>query len=355
MVTVQDNVNNYYFKNKADFEAHKAEIPNNSTIFIEEIGELNFEINGTETENVENLTNIVVGDKTYKVPYDIVPQENILINGDFKFNQRLMNSYYGPNVYGPDRWQIMDEAAGCASTNDNSWNVSIEEVTTAGSRYIIAQNIENYKALSDTDVTAHIEYKDLTEDVAGTTYLCIYDGATETSQVLSSSNTSATVTAHIKSNPNQIEVYLKTGSTSLNMSMKVYYMKLEQGKNYTGKYYSNYETELARCQRFYQPVQVLGLTNIPNTTTTILVSANLITSLRAKPTASILFGSRMPSVTGNGATIACNGVTVNKFHTTSAILEFNLKTEATLLQLYTITTDCNIALDSEIYFTLGNN
>lgn len=149
--------------------------------------------------------------------------------------------------------------------------------------------------------------------------------------------------------------YLKTGLTSLNMSMKVYYMKLEQGKNYTGKYCSNYETELARCQRFYQPVQVLGLTNIPSTTTTILVSANLITSLRAKPTASILFGSRMPSVTGNGATIACNGVTVNKIHTTSTILQFNLKTEATLLQLYTITTDCNIALDSEIYFTLGNN
>ena len=137
------------------------------------------------------------------------------------------------------------------------------------------------------------------------------------------------------------------------MSMKVYYMKLEQGKNYTGKYYSNYETELARCQRFYQPVQVLGLTNIPSTTTTISVSANLVTSLRTKPTVSILFGSRMPSVTGNGATIACNGVTVNKFHTTSVILQFNLKTEATLLQLYTITTDCNIALDSEIYFTLG--
>ena len=280
---------------------------------------------------------------------------NILINGDFKFNQRLMNAYYGPNVYGPDRWQIMDEVAGCASTYDNSWEVSIEDVTTAGSRYLIAQNIENYKALSDTDVTAHIEYKGLTEDVTGTTYLCIYDGVTETSQVLSSFNTSATVTAHIKSNPNQVKVYLKTGSTSLNMSMKVYYMKLEQGKNYTGKYCSNYETELARCQRFYQPVQVLGLTNIPNTTTTILVSANLITSLRTKPTASILFGSKMPSVTGNGATIACNGVTVHKYHTTSTILQFNLNTEATLLQLYTITTECNIALDSEIYFTLGNN
>mgnify|MGYP006903508413 CR=1 FL=1 len=65
--TIQDNVNNYYFKNQADFEAHKAEIPNNSTIYIEETGEVNVEINGTETENVENLTNIVVGDKTYKV------------------------------------------------------------------------------------------------------------------------------------------------------------------------------------------------------------------------------------------------------------------------------------------------
>lgn len=65
--TIQDNVNNYYFKNQADFEAHKAEIPNNSTIYIEETGEVNVEINGTETENVEDLINIIVGDKTYKV------------------------------------------------------------------------------------------------------------------------------------------------------------------------------------------------------------------------------------------------------------------------------------------------
>ena len=34
MTTIQDNVNNYYFKNKADFEAHKAEILNNSTISL---------------------------------------------------------------------------------------------------------------------------------------------------------------------------------------------------------------------------------------------------------------------------------------------------------------------------------
>lgn len=65
--TIQDNVNNYYFKNQADFEAHKAEIPNNSTIYIEETGEVNVTINGTETENTEDLNNIVVGDKTYKV------------------------------------------------------------------------------------------------------------------------------------------------------------------------------------------------------------------------------------------------------------------------------------------------
>ena len=65
--TIQDNVNNYYFKNQADFEAHKTEIPNNSTIYIEETGEVNVTINGTETENIEDLSNIVVGDKTYKV------------------------------------------------------------------------------------------------------------------------------------------------------------------------------------------------------------------------------------------------------------------------------------------------
>lgn len=68
MAKVQDNVNNYYFKNKADFEAHKAEILNNSTIFIEETGENIIEINGTETATTEDLNNIVAGNTTYLVP-----------------------------------------------------------------------------------------------------------------------------------------------------------------------------------------------------------------------------------------------------------------------------------------------
>lgn len=73
--TIQDNVNNYYFKTLADFEANKAEIPNNATVYIEETGEVNVEINGTETEAVENLTNIVVGSTTYKVPTQTIDTE----------------------------------------------------------------------------------------------------------------------------------------------------------------------------------------------------------------------------------------------------------------------------------------
>lgn len=447
---VQDNVNNYYFKNQADFEAHKSEIPNNSTIHIEETGEINVEMNGTQTEETEDLINIVVEGKTYLVPANttvetlvaqlnamkldlnsvklgkqnelrdgdittnliadnavtdaklstaifnkltnslqkpasapIVPEfvgigtnnsqilvtpssldfeiednilyakrsimPNILTNGDFKFNQRLMTSYYGANAYGPDRWKVVDELAGISATNDASWEALLEDVETAGERIIISQRIETYKFLLDQDVTCHIEYKNLTEDVAGTTYFYLDDGVEIGMKVLDSTETSATFTQHINSTATKIEVGIKTSSTGLNTSLKIYYVKMEQGSSYTGKYATNYASELLKCQRFYQPVQVLGLTNIPTTTTTLQVSAPLINSLRTKPTATILFGSRMPSVTGNGATIACNGVTVQSFSNNSVILQFNVKSDMTLLQIYCITTSCLIALDSEIY------
>ena len=37
--TIQANVNNYFFKTRADYEAHASEILNNSTIYIESDGE----------------------------------------------------------------------------------------------------------------------------------------------------------------------------------------------------------------------------------------------------------------------------------------------------------------------------
>lgn len=36
--TIQANVNNYYFKSWEDYEAHKSEILNNSTIYIDDGG-----------------------------------------------------------------------------------------------------------------------------------------------------------------------------------------------------------------------------------------------------------------------------------------------------------------------------
>ena len=306
---------------------------------------------GTNIKTINGESVLGSGDLTISGGSSSV-NPNILINGDFKFNQRQMSAYYGPNTYGADRWQVIDEMAGMApSSNDEAWELSLEDIETAGGHFIIAQKVENYKSLRDTDVTAHIEYKNLTEDVAGSVYLCIYDGATETSVLLNSAETSATVTKHISTHVSTLTVFIRTGSTGLNMSMKAYYIKLEQGTSYTGKYYEDWGTEQIRCQRYYQPVQVLGLSNIPATTTTLLVSAPLITSLRTKPSASLLFGSRMPSVTGNGATIACNGVSVTNISQSGCLLTFNLKTEATLLQLYAITTQCNIALDSEFSIT----
>lgn len=272
---------------------------------------------------------------------------NILINGDFKFNQRLMNSYYGPNTYGPDRWQVVDELAGICVTNSSAWEVLIEEAETAGERIALSQKVENFKSLLDQDVTCHIEYKNLTEDVSGTTYMCVDDGINVSSVALTSSG-SATLTCHISASATQVLFLLKTSATGKNLSVKVSYMKMEQNGQYTGKYHNFYADELARCQRYFQAVQVLGCTNAPADVTHLQIGAKLTNTLRTKPTATILFGSKMPSVIGNSESIACNGVTVKGYNYNAVILEFTAKTNMTLQQLYSVG-ECNIALDAEIY------
>ena len=309
------------------------------------------QVSKTGNEDIAGVKNF--SEAVKKCNYDLVScneisNPNILINGDLKFNQRLMTSYYGPNVYGPDRWKVVDELAGFSATNDSSWEMSLEDVETAGERIVISQKIENYKSLLGKTVTCTLKYKELTEDVQNSVKLCIYDGVNSTESTIFSTKTSAVVTANISTTAKQVEVRVKTTNTGLNMSLKMYNCKLEFGPFSTHYLPKPYSEELADCQRFYQPVQVLGATNAPATETTILVNANLVNSLRTKPTANILFGSRMPSLTGNGETIACNGVTVKSMDQSSVILQFNAKANLTLKQLYSLS-ECNIALDSELY------
>ena len=309
------------------------------------------QVSKTGNEDIAGVKNFLEAVK--KCNYELVScneisNPNILINGDLKFNQRLMTSYYGPNVYGPDRWKVVDELAGICATNDSSWEISLEDIETAGERIVLSQKIENYKPLLGKTVTCTLNYKNLTEDVQNSVKLCIYDGVNSTETTIFSTKTVAVVTANISETATQVEVRVKTTDAGLNMSLKMYNCKLEFGPYSTHYLPKPYSEELADCQRFYQPVQVLGATNAPATETTILVNANLVNSLRTKPTATILFGSRMPSLTGNGETIACNGVTVKSMNQSSVVLQFNAKANLTLKQLYSLS-ECNVALDSELY------
>lgn len=68
-MAVQDNeiqsfINNYYFKTRADYEAHINEISNNSTIYIENDGEYgNIKMN-TLWENANPTSNFAAQDIT---------------------------------------------------------------------------------------------------------------------------------------------------------------------------------------------------------------------------------------------------------------------------------------------------
>lgn len=347
----EDIVVGYAVKDDKGNKLSDAVIKANNSLQLPETAPTKTKLVGVGADKSQTFINIgdgfVLENNTLKASGGKCIMPNILINGDFKFNQRLMTAYYGPNTYGPDRWKVVDEFAGISSTNDNSWEVSLEDIKTAGERIVLSQKVENFKSLLDQDVTCHIEYKNLTEDVSGTTYMCVDDGVNVSSVALTSS-CSATLTCHISANAKQVLFLLKTSATGKNLSVRVSYIKMEQSSQYTGKYHNFYADELVRCQRYFQAVQVLGCTNAPADATHLQIGAKLTNALRAKPTATILFGSRMPSVIGNSESIACNGVTVKKYNYNYVILEFTAKTNMTLQQLYSVG-ECNIALDAEIY------
>ena len=210
----------------------------------------------------------------------------MLLNANFSINQREETSYTGSNVYSVDRWKLGNNYAK-ATVNNNIWSFAINNVSTASSRTIISQTLESFRDLIGQNITASIKYSNLTEDVANTTYLSIYDGVTSSTVALNSSETFASVTHTVDNNATEVTVIISTSALGINASITPVWCKLEIGSYATRYQPRQVSDELWLCQRYYQKVMIDGQTGnyvTPLNFQPIFVLAN---SMRANPTITV--------------------------------------------------------------------
>lgn len=151
---------------------------------------------------------------------------NLLINPDFKINQRGQNNYtYG---YSVDRWRIYEaylDVSTLVLTNSNSDNGTF------------AQSLEN-KPTGTFTVTLNVA------SVTGTVKFMWRDGDTYKTGVAISKGVNAyTFSA---SSLTWVGIEIASGA-----SVQLSYMKLEQGSVATSFIAPNYAEEILKCQRFY--------------------------------------------------------------------------------------------------------
>lgn len=172
-----------------------------------------------------------------------VSNPNLLLNGDFKINQRGQISYNGSNVYSVDRWLL----TGATS----SFNAETKQFKTSTQYGSFRQIVEDYTNYAGKTVTLSCKISTF-NSVGDDFYLAIADGS-QTKQVKVSSSGITSVTATISGNPTRLICMLyKTGATGNLVEATIEYMKLELGEVATNFSSRVYAEEFALCQRYFQ-------------------------------------------------------------------------------------------------------
>lgn len=277
---------------------------------------------------------------------------NLLINGDFRVNQRGQE-VYDTEGFCVDRWYFKGVTHDTLQTNFNAKtktftmnNISAYNLPSFG----LFQYIENSNVLLGKTVTLSVKLNGNLYSVTGN----IAENYSENDQIASIklesdedlnyvSRLSLYWNNTLKMLQFQIMVHVKAG---YEYSMQLSEAKLEIGSVATAFSPRPYAEELAMCQRYYQKLRVNDVQYCSNVNT-IYPNINLIQTLRTRPTISVI---TYPSIRGNG------GILGNVDNLTSDSLKDNILmcvTNASSLgvvtgQIYTVTNG-EIIADAEIY------
>ena len=284
----------------------------------------------TDTTPTANSQNLVTSGGVFKYTNNI-SNPNLLINGDFRVNQRGKTSYthtgetYG-YTYFVDRWFAWGK-------NPFTFDVSTKTLTPNTSNTdnsILSQWIEDVSGILGKTITYSVSNN-------GTIYSKTLNIPTTLSNNVSLGELPTSFgKLRVWSNNNRLRFDI---IVSYNQSIVLNYAKVEIGSVATSFSPRPYAEELAMCQRYYQQCRI-NVAVLANTITNLYPNIPLIQTLRTNPTTTI---TTTPSLRGNGS-----GIDV---FTISSITFNNLKDNS--IQLL-CTVDASTPVQSNYVYQLVN-
>lgn len=298
--------------------------------------------------NIEN-GNIEAQKSKYAEFANNVSNKNLLINGDFRVNQRANSSYKGSMVYSVDRWVLGSAMSFMNYDNENKQieGIGVSEATSTGTpRIILRQFVEDWKKYIGKTLTLSMEYESFSEDISGSTMLSIFNGKSRTDIPLNSVGESGIITATrtIPEDSTNLVAEIRITGSGKNATLRPKWIKLEEGNQATNFTAKSYAEELALCQRYYQILRLRGTGFSVSNGTYARSPISINTPLRVSPT---LIIASYPYVRAGSVN---NKATQILLHNTSDnLLDFNIYADGmTGSAIYAIV-DGNVNVDAEIY------
>lgn len=273
----------------------------------------------------------------------IVSNPNMLINGDFKINQRGQDTYTATNTwkYSVDRWKYI--GAMTVSVN-SSGTVTISKENNVDSTYF-AQSCENTGVLGPYTLSFEVK------SIVGTMNVYIEGGSDPLMEVTQK----GIYTIHSSKYANSVIFRLDGYPTTVELA----WVKLERGDIPTMFSSRGIGEELQLCHRYFnvvRGVRVLGVEQNYEAKTFTYIIPN-VGIMRAEPIISLHGLTNLNSidgicVRGVGCSIIDNFTFTYHMHLDSLIVV--AKSSVTLTEMcyatqLFVSDECNICLDAEIY------
>lgn len=171
-----------------------------------------------------------------------ISNSNILINSDFRINQRGLSTYTRlstDRMYTVDRWEI--------GMNDMVSVSDASIIYTPGNGNFFRQAIYNYSDYKGKTLTLSVELQNIT---GGSFKLTLDDGVNKYETVTTNAGV-YTTTGSISENASHIWVYI---SGDAGQSVNVKWAKLEMGNAFTKFVSPERMNEIEKCRYFYREI-----------------------------------------------------------------------------------------------------
>ena len=304
----------------------------------------------TETEIVGIATN---GSQVLIPKTELIQSNtNLLINGDFRVNQRnftsLNQSTTATGIYTVDRWRMYSGHANYTTSLNNDGTITINN--TGASKVAFTQYIDenNWKSLLGKTITISLMIDGYLISATGNVP-AIHENVKEIIATTTLNNSSSYIELERSASGKYIiNVWISNGE-----SHTIKYVKLEIGSVATAFSPRPYAEELAMCQRYYQLLDGASLGMVsPRTANQIRTVVQFKTEMRTAPTVTQIATLSMYDLSASSTFYQTQINLQSSTYTTtkSAMLAFDSFNNLVLGHVGYITISDNVVtLDSEIY------